>query len=208
MPNQTYLDSEQQTIITIIEEASKEYGIDITELKQKLLEPRESSTSFYQQALLYSLNQISMEEPNWTFLSARLFLQELYEFAADNRGYAPHEKYGDFYQLIEILTDLGIYHPSILKEYSKKEIDTLAHEIRPERDKLFNYIGIFLMADRYLAKDYDGNIYELPQERFMIIAMTLMRKESKQNRLKLVKEAYWALSNGPTTENVKNKYND
>ena len=39
------------------------------------------------------------------------------------------------------------------------------------------------------------NIYELPQERWMIIAMYLMQDETLPNRTKHVEEAYWALSN-------------
>ena len=82
----------------------------------------------------------------------------------------------------------------MLNVYSQQEIAELAAEIVPERDHLFNYIGLFLLADRYLARDHDRNVYELPQERFMIIAMHLMKNEKQVNRLELVKEAYWALS--------------
>src|SRR5699024_7360873 len=45
-----------------------------------------------------------------------------------------------------------------------------------------------------LAKDRDNNTLELPQERFMVVSMWLM-KEEKEDKLDKVKEAYWALSN-------------
>ncbi|RKQ32687.1 ribonucleoside-diphosphate reductase subunit alpha [Oceanobacillus halophilus] len=195
MSNQTHNFTELDAVFSIIDKTSQKYEIDTTKLKQQLNELSDASQSTNQQALLYALNQIAMDQPDWTFLSARLYLQELYEKAAQNRGYDHQQKYGDFYQLIEILTDIGIYSPSLLHQYSKEEIKNLAKEITPERDNLFNYIGLFLLADRYLAKDYDGKIYELPQERFMIIAMTLMRNEGTDKRLETVKEAYWALSN-------------
>ena len=67
--------------------------------------------------------------------------------------------------------------------------------IDPEKDKLFSYIGIYLLNDRYLARPTKNQVYELPQERFMIIAMEIMRNEPKEIRLDLVKEAYWAMSN-------------
>ncbi|MCY9512321.1 ribonucleoside-diphosphate reductase subunit alpha, partial [Paenibacillus larvae] len=93
------------------------------------------------------------------------------------------------------LSTQGIYSADILRLYSKDEINEFGREIVPERDKLFNYIGLKTLADRYLAKSYDGEVYELPQERFMIIAMTLMMYEREDHRADLVKEAYWALSN-------------
>lgn len=195
MTQSTQIKSEKESVIEMIDRVSKIHGIDATEIKQQLHSIESSADSINQQAFIYSLNQISMDQPKWTFLSARLYLEELYSSAAINRGYDKHQKYGDFYELIQTLTEIGIYSPALLDQYSKAEIDRLAKEISPEKDELFNYIGLFLLADRYLTKDYDGNIYELPQERFMIIAMTLMQDEETSHRLDYVKEAYWALSN-------------
>ena len=184
---------EMDTILKAINRANEIYNLDTCKLYEKISELPESSR--YEQSLLYALNQISMDEPNWTFLAANLYLDDLYHKAANHRGYRQEEKYGDFYSLLTNLTKIGIYSKNLLKDYSKEEIETLGAVINPEKDYLFNYIGLFLIADRYLAKDYEGNIYELPQERFMIIAMTLMKNEPKAKRLTYVKEAYWALSN-------------
>jgi len=185
--------SEIDTVLEAIKRANEKYKLDTTQLTQRISELEESSQ--YEQSLLYSLNQISMEDPNWTFLAANLYLNDLYNKAAKHRGYNHAEKYGNFYSLLTYLTKMGIYSKDLLKDYTKEEIETLGSEIDAERDYLFNYIGLFLLADRYLAKDYDGNVYELPQERFMIIAMTLMKNEPRDKRISYVKEAYWALSN-------------
>ena len=64
----------------------------------------------------------------------------------------------------------------------------------PERDYLFTYIGLKTLLDRYVARDFDKTIVELPQERWLMIAMTLM-KDEKENRLAKIKESYWAMSN-------------
>ncbi|HEM2209130.1 TPA: ribonucleoside-diphosphate reductase subunit alpha, partial [Listeria monocytogenes] len=53
----------------------------------------------------------------------------------------------------------------------------------------------YLLATRYLATDSERNVYELPQERWLTIALYLMQNEPKEKRMKLVEEAYWALSN-------------
>ncbi|HAC2552528.1 TPA_asm: ribonucleoside-diphosphate reductase subunit alpha, partial [Listeria monocytogenes] len=55
--------------------------------------------------------------------------------------------------------------------------------------------GLYLLATRYLATDSERNVYELPQERWLTIALYLMQNEPKEKRMKLVEEAYWALSN-------------
>jgi ribonucleoside-diphosphate reductase alpha chain len=202
--------SEMNPVFKTINHASKKYKLDTSKMKERIagLEGH----SLYETSLQYALNQISMEEPNWTYLAANLYLDELYWEAADHRGYQREMKYGDFYALITKLTRTGIYSEDLLNEYTKEEIKKLGAIIAPERDELFQYIGIFLLADRYLAKDYEGNVYELPQERFMVTAMTLMKNEPEAKRLDLVKEAYWALSNlymtvaTPTLANAGKNY--
>ncbi|MED0703788.1 MULTISPECIES: ribonucleoside-diphosphate reductase subunit alpha [Aeribacillus] len=143
--------------------------------------------------IIEALANISESEPDWTFLAAHVFLEKIYYEASQNRNYN-QPGYGDFYLLIETLTDLGIYNPLLLEHYSKEEIMELGNAIDPEKDKLFTYIGLRTLYDRYLAKDFHKRTFELPQERFMIIAMTLMINEHPSKRLHLVKEAYWALS--------------
>ncbi|KNH25279.1 ribonucleotide-diphosphate reductase subunit alpha [Priestia megaterium] len=162
--------------------------------------------------ILAALERISMEEPDWTYVAADVYLNELYRKAADNRGYDKKEKYGSFYQLIQGLTKIGIYNKQLLKTYTEEEINEIASVIIPERDRLFTYIGLLTLADRYLATSHDKRVYELPQERFLIIAMTLMSQEKKENRTALVKEAYWALSSlymtvaTPTLSNAGKSY--
>src|SRR5699024_6175848 len=127
-------------------------------------------------------------------LASRLYLNQLYQQAADNRGYPSEEKYGDFYQLLTLLTDKGIYSSCLLNTYTVGDITYFANKIEAERDLLFNYLGLYTFATRYLATDHEKNIYELPQERWMIIAMYLMQDEEPSKRRELVIESYWALS--------------
>ncbi|MFB1083418.1 ribonucleoside-diphosphate reductase subunit alpha [Jeotgalibacillus sp. JSM ZJ347] len=180
----------QQTLQTIKETAVK-HRLDATELMEQLAKREDTARDF---AMHYALNRVAMDAPDWTFLAAGLYLNELYEQAASNRNYDPSQKYGSFHELIQTLIHKDIYTEE-LNAYSKADLEELGREIEPERDHLFNYIGLFLLADRYLARDHDRNLYELPQERFMIIAMLLMKNEAPEKRLSLVKEAYWAMSN-------------
>lgn len=181
-------------VIKAIQESTEKYGINAKEIMERISHLKGTEMEINEQAMHFALNKISIDQPNWTFVAAQAYLNELYDHAATNRGYDPSQKYGDFYRLMKTLTEKGIYSKVLLNSYSKQEVEELEAEMIPDRDHLFNYIGLFLLADRYLARDHERNIYELPQERFMIIAMHLMKDEERTNRLELVKEAYWALS--------------
>ncbi|MDQ0429330.1 ribonucleoside-diphosphate reductase alpha chain [Planomicrobium stackebrandtii] len=175
-----------------LQRATEVYGLDTKELLERTAKLAAQAKG--EQSLLYALNRITMDEPDWTYTAAELYASNLYEKAGSSRNYPAFQKYGDFYSLIGELSQIGIYSGELLSSYSKEEITELGKEIEPERDLLFNYIGLFLLADRYLAKDYEGRLFELPQERFLVIAMTLMQNEPEERRLELVKEAYWAMS--------------
>ncbi|EAG9561018.1 ribonucleoside-diphosphate reductase subunit alpha, partial [Listeria monocytogenes] len=127
--------------------------------------------------------------------AARLYLNKLYKKASKNRFYNDDDKYGSYVGLQESLGERGIYSGNILKNYSKEDLIAAGKLIDPEKDKLFTYNGLYLLATRYLATDSERNVYELPQERWLTIALYLMQNEPKEKRMKLVEEAYWALSN-------------
>lgn len=133
--------------------------------------------------------------PEWEHFAARLYLNKLYKKASKNRFYNDDDKYGSYIGLQESLGERGIYSGNILKNYSKEELIEAGKLIDPEKDKLFTYNGLYLLATRYLATDSERNVYELPQERWLTIALYLMQNEGKAKRMELVKEAYWALSN-------------
>ncbi|AYP68320.1 ribonucleotide reductase [Bacillus phage vB_BcoS-136] len=141
-----------------------------------------------------ALENVDEANAKWSFDASKIFLESLYKKASRNRSYDKDDKYGDFYGLQKVLASKGIYSPNILKKYTKEEIKEASKLIVPERDLLFDYTGLHLLVSRYLAKDYNGDVYELPQERWLVIAMTLMQDEDESKRLELVGEAYWALS--------------
>ncbi|WP_338754324.1 ribonucleoside-diphosphate reductase subunit alpha [Bacillus sp. FJAT-52991] len=201
----------------MIDEIGVEYpNLDLSGVQEKIegaaSEKEHWSEEQLQRLLLQAaVERISSEEPDWTFAAAKLYLQNLYKEAAVVRGDHTNQ-YGSFLSLIQLLIDEGIYHPKLLTEYSKEEIQQLGEVIDPSKDRLFTYIGIVTLSDRYLARTHEKQTAELPQERWMIIAMTLMINEPKQHRMQLIKEAYWALSNlymttaTPTLANAGKSY--
>ena len=127
----------------------------------------------------------------WQYVAARLFLFDLYKEAKISRNYKAFG-YGDFNELVEMLVERGIYTEDFIAKYSKAQRKELADYIDPDRDFLFNYEGVKLLADRYLVRGMDGEVLELPQERFMAIAMHLASVE--EDKVHYAKAFYDLLS--------------
>ncbi|MGO1719108.1 MAG: ribonucleoside-diphosphate reductase subunit alpha [Luteimonas sp.] len=145
--------------------------------------------------------RVDVAAPEWEMFAARIYLHRLYKRASRNRFYDVGEKYGSYVGLQESLADRNVYSNDILRAYSKEELVEAGKMIEPARDLLFNYNGLYLLATRYLATDVSREVYELPQERWLTIALYLMQDEltpgkgGRERRMQLVGEAYWALSN-------------
>ncbi|GLY10979.1 ribonucleoside-diphosphate reductase subunit alpha [Pseudobacillus badius] len=207
----------QDTAEKIFTEIQREFPqIELSSYESKInatLETREAWTDeqVWQLLLNSAVERITSEEPDWTFVAARLHLQQLYKQAARIRG-EQTSQYGNFLHLLQLLTEEGIYTPQLLASYTEEEIHELSQVIDPSKDQLFTYIGIVTLSERYLARTLDKQPAELPQERWLVIAMTLMMNEPKAVRLQYVKEAYWALSNlymttaTPTLANAGKSY--
>lgn len=123
-------------------------------------------------------NVVNKTNQDWQFVAARLYLFDVYKEAAINRKYKAFG-YGNFPALVKTLVESKKYADFFMTEYSEAELEELGDYIKPKRDYLFNYEGIKLLSDRYLVKGYNKEIYELPQERFMAIAMHLALQEGK-----------------------------
>ncbi len=137
-------------------------------------------------------NEVKKTNIDWQYAAARLLMSDLYKEAAINRSY-DHFGYGDFYELVLKLTNLHYYGDYLLKEYTEADIRELGTYIKEERDLLFNYEGLKLLADRYLIQGFDKEVYELPQERFMVIAMHLAIPEGNK-KIEYAKKFYDILS--------------
>lgn len=137
-------------------------------------------------------NVIKTTNVNWQYAAARLLMSDLYKEAAINRGYR-HFGYGDFPKLVHKLVELRLYGEYLLQEYSEEEIKELGSYIKPERDLLFNYEGLKLLADRYLIRGFRKEVLELPQERFLVIAMHLAIPEGR-SKVRYAKMFYDLLS--------------
>lgn len=130
-------------------------------------------------------------EPGWSFVSARLLRAKVIRQVTENRGFG----YGNLLTALQYMEAKGRLTEDILKHYSKEDILEAQKVIDPELDDLFTYMGLYMLQERYLTKTGDHKIIELPQERWMVIALHNMMYEDPNKRMDYVKEAYWAMSN-------------
>lgn len=165
-----------------------------------------------------SLIQVSLElttdvEPNWQYAAAKIYVDELYDKIKRIRNLHDNKDlYKNYYEFIKDLSAKGLYGEYILENYSKEDILELERDIKAERDYLFNYSGINLLAKRYLVQDYNRNPIELPQQMFMGIAMHLAIPEKQENRVYWAKRFYDVLSSlkatmaTPTMSNARKPF--
>ena len=133
---------------------------------------------------------------NFQHVAKRVLLNSLYKRASKNRSFDVALKYGDFYGLVGTLAEKGIYHQNLLEDYTKDELKEAGTFIVPERDDLLSYASVYQLQSRYIARDKDESrsVYELPQERFLTVALALSRKEDRRHRMEVVKDLYDAMS--------------
>lgn len=150
----------------------------------------------------------TQDAPDWEFIAARLYhfkLTKKLEAQAEMRGIR------SFYEKLQYLTAKGLYGAYILEAYTPEEIEEAATFIRPERNKLFNYSGLSLLAKRYLICTHAHEPIESVQEMYLGIALHLALPE-KTNRLHWVQKFYDMLSMlqvtmaTPTLSNARKPY--
>ena len=200
-----------------IEGISDSQGVYV---KEKLLESckniiRENmdSNGVRNSVIQAALELTTEQEPKWQYVASKLYVYRLYDEIKSNRKIESEmNPYTDFFDFICEMTEKNLYGKYILENYSEDEIKELEKEIKPERDFLFTYSGIDLLAKRYLIQDYDRKPLELPQQMFMGIAMHLAIPERKETKVMWAKRFYDVLSSlkatmaTPTMSNARKPF--
>jgi len=148
------------------------------------------TTRDIQNVLVRSANDlITLETPNYQYAAARLLLYDVRKEAHGQYEYMPLLK------LILKNVRSGVYDKDIIENYTKTEIKKLNTWIRRERDLKFTYAGLRQVVDKYLVQDRSsGQLYETPQDMYMMIAATLFADYPEKTRLSYVKKYYDAIS--------------
>ena len=148
------------------------------------------TTKDIQNVLVRSANDlISLETPNYQYAAARLLSYDVRKEAHGQYEYIPLLK------LILRNIRLGVYDKGILDKYSKTDLKKFNTWIRRDRDLKFTYAGLRQICDKYLVQDRStGQLYETPQDMYMMIAATLFAEYPTKTRMSYVKKYYDAIS--------------
>ena len=150
-------------------------------------------TSEIQEILVRSASDlISLDNPNYQFVAARLLLFGLYK---EVFGASWTTKFPTVHEHLISGISLGVYDDGILDKYSYEEWEQIDKVIDHDRDYLFTFAGIRQVVDKYLVQDRSSKaIFETPQYMYVLIAAYLFQDYPKDTRIQYVKRYYNAIS--------------
>ena len=124
------------------------------------------------------------EEPNYSFVTARLLLDRLRGEALGFLGVADsatHTEMHDFYApALKAYIDKGIALELLSPTLRSFDLPRLGAAIDANRDLQFTYLGLQTLYDRYFIHSNETR-FELPQVFFMRVAMGLAAEEEDKN---------------------------
>ena len=149
------------------------------------------TTDEIQEILIKSASDlISLEQPNYQYVAARLLLFSLRKSLYGKIYEIPHLKYH-----IDRCIENGVYDPAVNDKFTVEEMNEIEKFLHHDRDYLFTYAGLRQVADKYLVQDRSsGQVYETPQFMYMLIAMTMFAEYDRGTRLNYIKRYYDAIS--------------
>ena len=178
-----------QRIKTIVEEAC-EGLLDVS--SEEIIE--EAKKNLYngvnmadvRSSLVMTARTLVEKEPNYTFVTARILLDNLRTEALtllEMRNEATQTDMEKLYpEVLETFIQKGIENEILNPELQNMDIKKLGVALKPERDKNFTYLGLQTLYDRYFIHK-DNVRYELPQVFFMRVAMGLsINEENREER--------------------------
>jgi len=137
-------------------------------------------------------NLISLENPNYQFVAARLLLFGLYKQVF---GIQWKDGFPSVRDHLLSKEEQGIYDRDLLWAYSDEEWETINTFMDHKRDFLYTYAGLKQVVDKYLVQDRsNGEVFETPQYMYILIAATLFQEYPKETRLDYVRRYYNAIS--------------
>jgi len=143
----------------------------------------------FQQLIVTAVNKISMLQPMWEDVSAKLQLMSIYK---ETYNISTTSEYPHIKDILHKGIEHKIYNKQTFNSYTDEELEEINNAIKPERDLIFNYKGLVTMFDKYCLNYSKTKKLELPQHAYMRVALALMVNE--EDRVKRVIEEYDAIS--------------
>ena len=137
---------------------------------------------------------ISLDNPNYQFVAARLLLFQIRK-SVFNTKWKDSKIYPPLKDIVTRNINHQVYDDKLITYYSDEEWDKLDSYMKHDRDMLFTYAGLRQVVDKYLVQDRSsGQLFESPQYMYMLIAAVLFKNYPKEKRLSYVKRYYEAVS--------------
>lgn len=134
-------------------------------------------------ALIMSARVLIEKEPNYSYVAARLLLDDLRGEALSFLGVKDKATFDEMKGLYEpylkAYIDQGVKLELIDSKLKSYDLKKMAAAIQPERDLQFTYLGLQTLYDRYFLHS-QGIRFELPQAFFMRVAMGLAINENNK----------------------------
>lgn len=163
-------DLEDVSADSIIEESVKNLydGVSISDMKSSLVMSARTKVE---------------QEPNYSFVTARILLDELRSEALEFLGVAEESSHPEMKEhypaAFKAYIDKGIELEMLDPNLKTFDLDKLGAAIDHDRDYQFTYLGLQTLYDRYFIH-YQDTRFELPQIFFMRVAMGLAAEEDNR----------------------------
>ena len=141
------------------------------------------SISDMRTSLVMSARTKVEKEPNYSFVTARILMDQIRSEALNFLGVAEESTYQEmekyYPEAFKTYIDKGIELDILDPELKTYDLNKLGNAIEYTRDNQFTYLGLQTLYDRYFIH-CDDTRYELPQVFFMRVAMGLAIEEEKR----------------------------
>ena len=129
------------------------------------------------------------QEPNYTYVTARLLLDHLRSEGLSFMGIAELASQGEMTQYyphaLPIYINRGIELELLDPKLADYDMARLGAALKPDRDFQFTYLGLQTLYDRYFLHSNDVR-FELPQIFFMRVAMGLAMQEPGDREARVI----------------------
>ena len=180
----------EKNVQEVIESAVTKACLGLDNVDEKLLAAEIKSATYegisekdLAESMLMTARTMVEKEPNYSFVTARLLLNNLEKEVCTFLGVGEKKDRNKMYK--EALTktiEKGIELNFLNEDLKSFDLDKLGQAILEERDFQFTYLGLQTLYDRYFITS-DETRYELPQVFFMRVAMGLaLNEENKDER--------------------------
>ncbi|HML96211.1 MAG TPA: ribonucleoside-diphosphate reductase subunit alpha [Thermodesulfobacteriota bacterium] len=118
----------------------------------------------------------------YSYLAARVLLNDLYKDVIGRYEYEDGFE-AAYRETFRKSVAAGVAQGRYSEGLAGYDLDAMSRALDPSRDGLLKYLGLQTLYDRYLMKDYDQNILEVPQYFWMRVAMGLaLNEEDKEGK--------------------------